>query len=96
MSTPRKKKSEKQHKADVFIRLFFILVLAVFNQSKPILVLIFLLQLLAIVFDTMPIFSLVTISQYILGYFFDILEYLTGITPIPPFPFSPWRNRYDP
>lgn len=86
----------KRHKSDVFIRLFFILTLIWIRSYQSIIIFIALFQLFAIFFEKKPIDSLVIISQYLLSYIFDILEYITGISSTPPAPFSPWRNRYDP
>lgn len=86
----------KHHSTQFFIRLFFILFLFVLKSAKALIILIAFFQVLSISVDKRPIDSLVTISQHLLSYFFDILEYITGISSIPPFPFSPWRNRYDP
>jgi hypothetical protein len=86
----------KQYKSEALLRLFFILMLLWLHAVKSLIIIIAILQLLTISIEKKPIDSLIIISQLLLSYVFDIMEYLTGISPKAPFPFSPWRNRYDP
>lgn len=86
----------KKHQSEVFIRILFMILLLKLEYLRPALIFIALIQLLSIFFDKKPILSLVIISQYALSYLIDIFEYLSGIHSSPPFPFSPWKNRYDP
>lgn len=86
----------KRHKDNPIVRLFFLLLILSLHSLGNVLFFIAIIQLIAIYTQKTPVDSLVQISQYALSHLFDILEYLTGISSIPPFPFSPWRNRYDP
>lgn len=86
----------KQHNKDLIVRLFFVLLIVSAYPILKMLLFIALVQMLSLYTHNLPVDSLIVISKNLLSYLLDALEYLTGISSTPPFPFSSWRNRYDP
>ena len=85
----------KLQPADLFTRIFFILVLTFIPSAFTFVILIALIQLFMDIFKQPQIPSLVIISKNIIGYIVQIVNYLTAQSKVAPFPFSPWNNHHD-
>lgn len=91
----QKRENMKLQPADLFTRIFFILLLTFVAPAVTILGIIAIIQLVMDAMKQQRIDALIIISQNILGYVTQVIKYLTVKDHPAPFPFSPWINYHE-
>ncbi|MCP8352062.1 DUF4389 domain-containing protein [Candidatus Synchoanobacter obligatus] len=81
--------------SSILIRVFFSLLLIFLAPMLGVIILIAIIQTTLTHLSHQPNMHLLDISKYIISYICQIVEYLTMVSHTPPYPFSPWNNRYD-